>query len=355
MKVTDTLIIGSGIAGTWLAYWLDYYGHDFLVVDNHKDNSATRVASGVVNPVTGRRLAKTWLDEQIMNESKIAYQNLERKFNISVFNEIELLDFFGAEDKQKEFNKRIQSSSQYLRQPSISEINQWASFFNFNLGIGAISPVYYIHLSNLLSAWHKFLTDSKKLIADYCSYDSLGFVNDKVIYKNEVTANRVIFCDGTNGLTNHFFQNNLPFSFNKGEALIVEIIGLPQSFIYKKGFTIVPWYQPNQFWIGSTYNRNYEDELPGQSFYTDVITWLNNFCKHPYEIIKHISALRPTTKERRPFVGMHPDNSVFGVFNGMGTKGVSLSPVFGKEFALHIIKGASLNPEVDVARFFQVR
>ena len=353
MRVTDTLIIGSGIAGTWLGYWLNYYDQDFLVVDSYKENAATWVASGVINPVTGRRLAKTWLDDQIMTDSRLAYQAFEREFNISVFNEIELLDFFGAEDKQAEFLKRSALNGQYLRQPTDEETRHCFSFFNYNLGFGIISPVYYINLSNLLNVWNDYLKGSNRYLNDYCTSESLKFDGDKVIFNDSIKAKRVIFCDGTNGLTNYFFQEKLPFAFNKGEALIVEIIGLPQNFIYKKGFTIVPWYKPNQFWIGSTYNRSYENDLPSQLFYTDVINWLNDFCKHPYEIIKHISALRPTTIERRPFVGMHPDNSLVGVFNGMGTKGVSLSPVFGKEFALHIVRGTGLNPEVDVARFFR--
>ncbi|MDA3614495.1 NAD(P)/FAD-dependent oxidoreductase [Polluticaenibacter yanchengensis] len=353
MRFTDTLIIGSGIAGTWLGYWLDHYNHNFVVIDQYKKNAATRVASGVINPVTGRRLAKTWLDERIMHDSRQHYLDFERKFNVSVFSQIELLDFFGAEDKRAEFAKRAILHAQYLRQPSDEETSLWSTFFNYNLGLGVISPVYHIHLSDLLDTWTSYLKASDKYMNDTCTITSLRFEPNKVIFNDNITAKRVIFCDGTNGLANHFFQDKLPFVYNKGEAVIVKIKELPQHFIYKKGFTIVPWNQPGHFWIGSTYNKDFENDLPTDAFYTEVINWLNNFCKHSYEIIDHISALRPTTKERRPFVGFHPDNSLLGVFNGMGTKGVSLSPVFGKEFAGHILSGLPLHPEADVARFFR--
>jgi len=58
----DVLIIGQGICGTMLSWWLEKAGMSYVVADDPKPDSASRVAAGVINPVTGRRMVKTWME-----------------------------------------------------------------------------------------------------------------------------------------------------------------------------------------------------------------------------------------------------------------------------------------------------
>ena len=55
----DYVIVGQGIAGTMLSYYLLQQGNTVIVVDEFNPNSASQVASGVINPVTGRRFVTT--------------------------------------------------------------------------------------------------------------------------------------------------------------------------------------------------------------------------------------------------------------------------------------------------------
>ena len=59
---TDTLIIGQGISGTFLSWFLHKAGEEFLVIDDHKATASSHVAAGLINPVTGRRVVKVWMD-----------------------------------------------------------------------------------------------------------------------------------------------------------------------------------------------------------------------------------------------------------------------------------------------------
>ena len=53
----------------------------------------------------------------------------------------------------------------------------------------------------------------------------------------------------------------------------------------------------------------------------------------PFEVIDHQAAIRPTVKDRRPFIGNHPKYPNLGIFNGFGTKGASLVPFWASHFA----------------------
>ena len=62
----DFLIVGQGICGTMLSWYLHKEGKTFLVIDEEKPNSSSRVAAGVINPVTGRRYAYSWMIEDLI-------------------------------------------------------------------------------------------------------------------------------------------------------------------------------------------------------------------------------------------------------------------------------------------------
>ena len=60
------LIVGQGISGSLLYYFLNKAGIECIVIENDKPNSASKVAAGLINPVTGRRIVKTWMIDEVL-------------------------------------------------------------------------------------------------------------------------------------------------------------------------------------------------------------------------------------------------------------------------------------------------
>ena len=83
MRHTEFLIIGQGISGTFLSWYLHKNERSFIVMDDNDASSASRVAAGVINPVTGRRIAKTWMIETLLRFAQKAYAEIGDTLHIS--------------------------------------------------------------------------------------------------------------------------------------------------------------------------------------------------------------------------------------------------------------------------------
>ena len=346
---TDFLIVGQGICGTFLSWYLQQAGFSFLVIDQPQSNTASKVAAGIINPVTGRRIVKTWLIDEVMPFAHKAYSELGQVLNITAFEQKSIVDFFATPQMRDAFAKRYAEDTQYL---SLSAAHHsWLSLFNYDFGYGEIDPCYLIRLQDILPAYRTHLEQQQLLREELFEIDHLQVAPDGITYK-DITASRIIFSDGIATAQNPYFRN-LPFAPNKGEAVWVEINDLPATHIFKKGFNLVPW-KDNIFWLGSTYLWEFENDLPTPGFRQFAHNWLLQTVKLPFNIIDHKAAVRPATLERRPFVGFHPQHPAVGIFNGMGTKGCSLAPWFAHQWVQAIKGEGTLSPEADVKRFQRV-
>ena len=57
MKPKKILIVGQGIAGSVLGWHLIKAGHAVLIVDRNHHESSSIISAGIINPITGQRLA----------------------------------------------------------------------------------------------------------------------------------------------------------------------------------------------------------------------------------------------------------------------------------------------------------
>jgi glycine/D-amino acid oxidase-like deaminating enzyme len=345
----DIIIIGQGITGTFLSYHLQKNNLSFLIIDEAKTNTASKAAAGIINPITGRRMVKTWMIEKLMAFAKNAYLQIEKELNINCITETKIIDFFPTPQMRNAFLKKFEEDPEHLKLPSNE--NDQRENFNYDLGYGEIEPVLLININELLTTFRNKLLNENFLIEEYFDINELKVSENKTQYK-DITADKIIFCDGIESFSNPYFKN-LPFAPNKGEALIAEIEGFPSNYIFKKGINIVPW-KENLFWIGSSYQWEFSDDQPTKNFRKQTESILRNWIKTDLKIIEHFASVRPATLERRPFVGFHPIYKNVGILNGMGTKGCSLAPFFADQLVDHIVNSSPLNAEANINRFDKI-
>jgi glycine/D-amino acid oxidase-like deaminating enzyme len=345
----DYLIVGQGISGTWLSYYLQKENKTFVVIDNNEKNAASRLASGIINPVTGRRHVEVWMADELLPFALNAYSTIGKELGITAITETKIIDQFPTAQMRLSFQQRVEEKANYVSlEENMVGLND---HFHYEFGYGTIEPVYLAQLPLLLPAWREKLRTNGQLLEEEFSIDVLEFKNGKIAYK-DIVADKIIFCDGISSASYTFFRN-LPFAPNKGEALIVEIDNLPTNLIYKKGMTLVPL-TDNTWWVGSNYIWDFTDTEPTTEFREKTEQLMKNWLKLPYRVLDHVAGVRPATLERRPFVGLHPQQPIIGILNGMGSKGCSLAPFFTKQLADHLVQGKSLLPEADIMRFAKI-
>ena len=346
MIQTEFLIIGQGISGTWLSYWLSKAGKDFLVIDVADPAASSRVSAGIINPVTGRRYATTWMSDTPLPFAAEAYDQIGQALSIQAISKKYILDFFPSAQMRLAFLER-KDETDHLE---IVDDDDLRDKLEFDLGLGKIRPVYTVHLQDLLKSWRKKIEE--KLVNEHFDSSLLRMEGHRIVYK-DIEAKHLILCDGVAGMQHSWFRD-LPFAPNKGEALVVEIDGLSPEAIYKKGMVIVPLPEPGSFWVGASYQWEYADPYPSKEFRERSEAFLRSFLKIPFRIVDHLASIRPASLERRPFVGMHPIFPALGILNGTGTKGCSLAPFFAKQLCDHLTSGGAIEPLADIKRFTRI-
>lgn len=344
----DVLIVGQGVSGTMLSWFLHQQKISFVVIDEERPNSASRVAAGMINPVTGRRYSLTWMIDDVLPWAKKTYAELSDFFDTSFIQHKNIIDFFPSAQMQDSFVKRVTEANPYLR--TFPDQNRFNDYFNYSYGCGEICPAYVVNLSSLLHQWRCFISETGRLIEQPFQAAQLQLKDDGVQY-GSITAKHIVFCDGIEGLQNPWFQS-LPYSANKGESLLLKV-DLPRENIYKKSMVLAP-VDEDLFWFGATYAWDFKDDLPSAEFLNRSKAYLAEWLKVPFEIIEHKAAIRPATLERRPFVGFHPSHPRVGLLNGMGTKGISLAPYFAHQLVQHILYKTAITDAADVQRFHRI-
>lgn len=338
------IIVGQGICGTMLSYFLSKENIPFLVYDVENNFTASKVASGIINPVTGRRIVKTWMIDDLMPFAVNIYKQLEKELNVEIIRQTNILDFHTTPQMQMAFDERLQTDAQYLKK--VDQPEYWQTYFNYPFGIGETNPCWLIDIQTMLLNWRNYLKQNHQLREEFFSDEHLQY------FSNNHSQSLIVFCDGFAGFNNLYFKN-LPYTQMKGEVLIASIPELPRKNIYKHGINLVPW-KEDLWWVGSSYEWQFATIEPTITFRQKTETQLSQFLKLPYKIVDHWAAVRPANIERRPFVGLHPIHKNIGILNGMGTKGCSLAPYFAHELTEHLVNKKPINPSADVQRFFKI-
>ena len=71
MPERDAIIVGQGLAGTTLAWCLLEAGMSVLVTDPEEEITSSKIAAGLITPITGQRLALSWQVETFLPAARI--------------------------------------------------------------------------------------------------------------------------------------------------------------------------------------------------------------------------------------------------------------------------------------------
>jgi len=178
----DYLIIGQGLCGTWLSWYLTKENRSFIVIDNNAPITPSKVSAGIINPVTGRRMVKVWMVQQVLSFAHEAYKEIGNFLGLTAISQKNIIDFFPNAHQRQVFLQRIEEGEEYLN--SFPEQNQFNSFFNYELGCGEIRHSYIAHLDTLLPVWRQQLQNNGQLHEEEFEIERLVIKERSVQYRS---------------------------------------------------------------------------------------------------------------------------------------------------------------------------
>lgn len=320
---TEYLIIGSGIAGTLLSYELLQQKKSFIVIDDDSITSSSNTAGAIINPVTIKQgtLAKDY--ERYLAAALECYNGLQSFLNVPVIRELPILNFNNSSAEKSP------SANKYLFDINREENDLVDGCFYYSTSVIKILPAYQVYGQSLLLNWKKKLILEEIFLREHFDTNELILSEQAVVYKN-IKARKIIFCEGAAAIANPFFPN-LHFTKNRGDALLLYIPGLSQSFIYHNKIRLVP-YAESLFWCGSNYTWDFANLDPDTLWRKQTVGLLQQWLKLPFTVENHIVAERPTTAGQKPIMLIH-ETLPIAMFNGLGTKGFLTAPLLARQFA----------------------
>ena len=339
----DVIIVGQGLAGSMLAWQLMQQQLRVLVIDDHHRGSSSLVAAGLIYPITGKRLVKTWNVEQCLPAAVRFYRSLETQWRKSLYHEKPIQRLFNNDQERDLYWQRLQQP-QY--QNYLGDLSQCNSHF----GGCSILQSGYLNTREFLFAMQAFFKQQNCLIEANVNYQDFLF-QDQAVHWKQIKAKRVIFCEG-HRISNNPWFNNLPLQPAQGEILSLKVAQPLPSHIINSGKWLLP-IEPDVVKVGATFQWQPLDGVPTDEGKQELLAAYKRLwpASPDYEIIEHACGVRPGTRDKRPFIGIHPQIPQLGVFNGFGAKGALLIPYYAERFASFLCGLTQLPEEIDIARF----
>lgn len=337
MTEWDCVIVGHGLAGAALAWQLRLRNIRVLVLDRDDSVTSSKIAAGLVTPITGKRLARMPEFASLLETAIEFYRKVEKQLGITVYEEspsVRLIrDTFEAEIYHRRAANEYHTEVRWTT-PSLS--NEWfhgaESSFEM-LRSGRLDTLAYLNHSR------DHATRTGEYLVHEFQSNQLHFEQQSQLLKYpplELRTRVLIYCQGYDAARNPFHPE-IEFRAAKGEVLTCRIDGYPESRVVQGGIWLVP-IAPNLVRVGATYSWEPFDHTPTAEGRAELEDQLKSILKQPYEVVGHSAAIRPIVPRMIPVLSSPRAGQLIAYFNGLGSKGTLLAPTYSAELAEGIVR-----------------
>lgn len=336
------LIIGGGLAGTTLAWRLHERGLPFLIVDRDEPLTSSKVAAGLVTPITGMRLSLSWRFGQLYPEALAFYRGLESKLGTRFYHEVPIVQLLASEKAVTQWQKRRDQPEvqPYLKAPEPGPLVNDTIFANLHGGF------VQQHSGWLDTA--TFLSASQHYFESLGSWQRGELTPDEVASRIGKDFTHAIFCIGWEAARHHWFDW-VPFQSARGTVLQVSADTGGETRVVNNGCWLLPR-GDGSLRVGPTYELNFDQpNTPAPETIAALETRLRGLLKTRYDITGSQTGVRPIIARREALIGTHPARPGIAFLNGLGSKGVLRAPWVARQLTEHLLDGKPIEPELDLA------
>lgn len=346
MMKLDYIVVGLGLAGLAFIEELIEANKSFLVFEDNSQTSSL-VAGGVYNPVILKRYSPVWNVKEQLAVALPFYEKLEKKFNTTFDHKFVIKKAFKSIEDQNNWFSAFDKpnvapflDAKLDNQPYVGVLG--------NHSFGNVKEGGRIDTHHLVETYRNYLEQNNWIRFEKFIHKDI-FHNKNTVTYHDLEATKIVFSEGF-GLKENPYFNHLPLEEVKGETITIHAPELDIDFLLKSTLFVMP-IGNHHYKVGATFNHADKTSIPSSGGRKELVEKLKKVIVVPYTIIAQAAGIRPAVKDRRPMVGVHLKFEKLVVLNGLGTRGVMISPTIAKNLFYHLEAGQPLDPEIDIKRF----
>lgn len=329
-------VVGAGLAGTCLALELNRRGEDFRWLDSSRVAGASRVAAGLLNPITGRNFEPSWRISEFHPAALALYEEIGGSCGREFWHPLPMRRFIGSSREAERISRKLQEPAvaRWLAEPCPSAASAGGAI--------ELSGAGWLDVPGFLDA-------SRDRLA------AAGILLERRELALGDSDARTIWCEGWQGLIGGRYG---PQRCAKGEILTLQPdCEISHEIRVGSGGWAIPLGN-GQWRVGSTYEWDQLDSLPtpeGQRRVLEIAAALFPESAE-FQVLAHVAGVRPILRRSQPLIGKVSESadSAGWLFNGLGSKGCLYAPRTAAMLVDWLVSGVRCDPDLDFRNFSQL-
>jgi len=307
-------IVGQGLAGACLG--LEFLRREipFQIVDPGTVGS-TRVAAGLINPLTGKNFQPSWLIGDFHPIAVKFFVDLGEAFGNPLWHPMPVMRLAGSEKEWAKISSKL----------DLPEVRIWLD----RERKVATPEGFFDHVILRGGGWldtRKFLELTREF------FEARGVLEVGMDALNTPHPRRIL-CEGAEGLMKNQLGSH---RCAKGEILTVRADWSEDCIKVGAGGWLIP-IGAQLFRVGSTYEWDQLDHLPTDAGLGRISEIARNLGGEDFEVVEHVAGIRPILRRSQPLIGKNVSGD--WIFNALGSKGSLYAPKMAMLLADWICEG----------------
>ncbi len=337
------------------------------IIDRLDVQTSSKVAAGLVTPITGSRAAASWRWNEFYPAANLFYRQVERTVGAALWQVEPALRVLHNQAERELFQGKWIGKSSDAESVSIGA--EWISEPNTSglkapFGMCSMKPSARLNTLAYLAETQRFFEANGAFYRFDLQCDSdIVFEPLSTEYTVNIAALRlagkwIAFCQGIAARENRFFAD-LPLHPARGDILLVKSPGVACNRVIHHDAWAIPMGE-QRFLVGATYDRvslqdpaEPSDEKNSQFRDELMQRWESltegSFQGGQHTVLEQRWAVRPASYDRHPLIGPHDEHANAFCLNGLGSKGTLMAPRLA-EMALDAMAGAPIDPSLSKSR-----
>lgn len=302
-----------GLAGCCLAWQRQFRGQEFTWHDDARDGASSRMAAGLINPITGKNFNASWRLAEFLPEAEAFYNRVGGILGVKLWHPMPVWRMVGEKEWAK-IGGKLHEAGPWLDDVK-EDVPGWRAAVILKGG-GRV-------------ATRKFCDGTRDYFAASIA--------------SNPGSSREVLCEGSAGLIAGRLGKH---RCAKGEILTVRASAWQNDHIVIGGGGWLVPLGDGWFKAGSTYEWDHLDGSPTPQGRARVEEILRLLGGADFEVIAHEAGVRPIVRKSQPVIGELLDGRV--VFNGLGSKGSLYAPGVSAQLNAWLSDGTAIDPGLDL-------